>query len=674
MAIGAWLRRPRVRRLGVGLAVAAVVLAGAALIRSRPVRVAIDYGGPVAGWPDYGGDPGGTRFSPLTQIDRENVEALGVAWIHRTGDVSDGSVYPSRTSFQATPILFEGRLYLSTPFSRVLALDPETGAEIWSYDPDIDRSIGYSESMTSRGVASWSGPGDGPCARRIFFGTLDARLLALDADDGRPCSDFGDGGEVDLKVGIGRIEPGQYEVTSPPVVVNDVVVVGSGIGDNRRVDVERGTIRGFDVRTGELRWAWDPIPRAPGDPGWEEWSAEGARRTGAGNAWAPLSADPVRDLVFAPTGSAAPDFYGGVRPGSDVYANSVVAIRASTGERVWHFQVVHHDLWDYDLASQPTLATVRRNGEVVPAVIQPTKMGFVFILDRDTGEPLFPVEERPVPRTDVPGEETWPTQPFPTHPPPLHPTDLSEDVAFGLTPWDRGACRERIESLRYEGIFTPPSLDGSLEYPSMIGGANWGGAAIDETRGILVINLTRAASWVRLVPREEIGDVVGQPDFRAEVGRQEGTPYVMIREGILTSPLGLPCTRPPWGILVAVDLDAGTVLWESVLGTVRDLSPVPVPLRWGTPTLGGPIITAGGLVFIGGTMDHYLRAYDLETGEEVWRARLPRAGISTPMTYRLGPDGKQYVVIAAGGHARAPLDVGDYLVAFALAEKGSQRR
>jgi quinoprotein glucose dehydrogenase len=487
--------------------------------------------------------------------------------------------------------------------------------------------------------------------------------LALDADTGRSCADFGSRGEVDLKVGVGKVEPGQYEVTSPPVVVGDVVIVGSAIGDNRKVEAERGTVRGIDARTGALLWAWDPIPRSPKDPGYEEWTEEGARLTGAANAWAPLSADLERDLVFIPTGSASPDFYGGIRPGSDVYADSVVALRASTGERVWHFQTVHHNLWDYDVASQPTLATIRVEGQPTPAVIQPTKTGFIFLLHRETGEPLYPVEERPVPASTVPGEKSWPTQPFPTHPAPLLPLKLGEDDAWGLTFWDRNVCRDAIRGLRNEGIFTPPSLEGTLVYPSMIGGANWGGAAVDAERGVLVLNLNRFASWVRLVPREQREKLRG---VTGEIARQEGTPYFMVREGILMSPLGMPCTRPPWGTLRAVDLQSGAVRWEVPLGTVRDLAPGPLAFNWGTPTLGGPLLTASGLIFIGAVAENAFRAFELETGKELWEVRLPAPGSATPMTYRLRPDGKQFVVIAAGGHARAPTGVSDHLIAFAL--------
>lgn len=625
----------------------------------------------AVGWAHYGGDAGGSRYSPLAEVNRDNVDRLEVAWTYRTGDVSDGETYGRKSAFEATPVLFEGRLYLPTVFSRVVALNPETGSELWSHDPGMDLSERYSEHLTARGVAAWrdaEAAPEMPCSARIFFATLDARLLALDAGTGAPCEDFGETGVVELKTPlVGDIEPGEYLVTSPPVVAGGVVVVGSALGDNRRVEVERGTVRGFDARSGELRWHWDPVPEGPEDPMWTAWERESAQRTGAANAWAPLSADLARGLVFVPTGSASPDFYGGERPGPNPYANSVTALDAASGKVVWTFQAVHHDLWDYDVSSQPSLVTMRRDGKSIPAVVQATKMGHLFVLHRETGEPLFPVEERPVPSSPVAGESAWPTQPFPVRPRPLQPETMTADSAWGFTWIDRDACRKKLAGLRSEGMFTPVSTEPTLQYPSLIGGANWGSVAIDTVRQLLVVNQSRMASWTRLVPRENYEAEASEPDREGSFTEQSGTPYGINRDGGITSPFGAPCTPPPWGTLTGVDLVTGDVLWEVPLGTIRDLAPVPLPLRLGTPNLGGSIVTAGGLVFVGAAMDDYLRAFDVETGEELWKGRLPAGGQATPMTYRLA-GGRQTVVIAAGGHGGLETTLGDHVVAFALPE------
>lgn len=601
-----------------------------------------------AGWPAYGGDAGGSRYSTAAVIDTRNVSKLKIAWTYRTGDVSDGSDGMRKSRFEATPILFNGTLYLTTPFNRVIALDPATGKELWAYDPKIDRRTPYSETFVSRGVSAWedtrSRDGE-PCRRRLFYGTLDARLISIDADTGRQCS------EVDLTAGAGNVERGQYQVTSPPAIVNDLVVVGSAIGDNRRVELERGIVRAFDARTGELRWSWDPIPRKAESPGYETWTPDGAAKTGAANAWSAISADAQRDLVLVPTGSASPDFYGGERTGSNLYANSVVALQASTGKIVWHFQVVHHDLWDYDVAAQPLLTTVRREGRDVPAVVVNTKMGHVFVLHRETGKPLFPIEERPVPKSDVPGEIAHATQPFPVLPPPLHPHDFNFDRLPG-DETERAECRKQIEALRYEGIFTPPSLKGTLVFPGYVGGVNWGSAAADEQRGLMVTNVNQLAFWVRLIPRDEFTQrraEANRVQMNAEFGSQIGTPYGMSR-AVLLSPKGNFCAPQPWGRTVAVDLNTGEIRWDAPAATI---------------TFGGPIITAGGLVFVSGTMDQKFRALDAANGKELWSDTLPAGAQSTPMTYQL-PGGKQYVVIAAGGHGDLPVKLGDYVVAYTL--------
>ncbi len=656
--------------LGVIAAVILILFARSVLLGRGTINFS---GGPVADWPVYGRDDGGTRYSTLDQINRDNVTRLEIAWEYRTGDFNDGSDDRQATTFQATPIMVEGVLYLSTVYGRVIALDPETGAELWNYDPGIDRSVHRGE-FASRGVSTWVDRGQeagASCRRRIFIGTIDARLISLDAASGRPCADFGQDGEVDLSQGVDlgdyRVNRREYGVTSPPAVIGDLVIVGSAIGDNRAVTLERGIVRAYDARTGAVRWIWDPIPRRPDDPAWQTWEGDSALWTGAANVWAQLSTDPERDLVFVPTSSPSPDYYGGERRGSNLYADSVVALRASTGEVVWHYQIVHHNLWDYDLPAQPTLVTVQKDGQVIPAVAQATKMGFLFLLDRDTGEPIFPVEERPVPQTLVPGEETWRTQPFPTVPRPLAPLTLTPDDAWGLTFWDRGKCRDLIERYRYEGIFTPPSLEGTIEWPGIAGGTNWGSLAFDPERGLAVLNMTHVPFVVRLIPRDELeAEIAKRPD-NTSFNSQTGAPYGLSRAPLLSPPpLGLPCNKPPWGTILAVELATGEVKWEVPLGTVRDIAPIPLPIRFGTPNLGGPIVTAGGLVFIGAASDDFLRAFDVDTGKELWKGRLPAGGQAIPMTYRLSGDARQFVVIAAGGHGRLGTTIGDSLVAFAL--------
>lgn len=642
------------------------LVASCAVLLAACARSTPDDAGNPDEWPHYGGDAGGSRYSSIDQIDAGNVSRLAVAWTFSTGDVSHdpgqeaqgpcGSCHTGDVKFEATPIVADGRLLVSTPLNRIIALDPATGRELWRFDPRVRLDMDRNEGFVSRGVAWWKGPGEAGtlCAQRVFLGTIEARLHAVDAATGQPCPDFGDGGTVRLDVGVGRVEDGQYGVTSPPVIVRDVVVVGSSLGDNRRVDMERGSVRGFDVRSGRLLWAWDPIPRSASDPMYASWSVEAAAVTGGANAWAPMSADVARDLVFVPTGSAAPDYFGGQRPGDNRYANSVVALRATTGEVAWHFQVVHHDVWDYDVAAQPTLVTVTRDGATVPAVVVATKQGFLFVLHRETGTPLFPVEERPVPQSTVPGEVLSPTQPFPVLPEPLHPFGIAPEDAFGLTDADRAACRALLAGLDWRGMYTPPGFDGNLMYPGYAGGINWGGVAIDEHRRWAVMNVMRLPFQVRLHRRTDPGR-----------GNQLGTPYEMTRS-MIASPSGLPCSPPPWSTLVAVDLDTGEKRWEVPLGRMPALVRAGVPgvERMGSPSIGGPLVTAGGLVFIGAAMDDVLRAFDIETGRELWQGPLPAGGQATPMTYRIG--GRQYVVIAAGGHGSLGTTRGDYLVAFAL--------
>jgi quinoprotein glucose dehydrogenase len=626
-------------------------------------------------WSAYGGDGRGQRHAALAQITPANVARLEPAWTFRTGELGAGFARAhDALTFEATPLMIGGTLYFATATGVAFALDAENGAPRWRFDAQIDKSRDYSE-MASRGVSWWRDPqaaAGAPCAERIVFATPDARLFALDAKDGTRCTDFGANGEVALDRGVRLIERqlGNYQVTSPPAIAGDVAIVGSAIGDNRGADIEIGVVRAFDLRSGRERWHWDPIPRAakiPPDaanPDFGDVEAQQARWTGAANAWAPLAVDVERGLVFIPTGSASPDFFGGERPGDDRWANSVVALRAATGELVWGRQLVHHDLWDYDVASQPMLIDLERDGATVPALVQLHKTGQVFVLNRETGEPLFPIEERSVPQDAVAGETPAPTQPFSALPPLVSHAGLVPDDAWGFTFWDRGACREQIASLHSDGIYTPPSLAGTIERPGYAGGSNWGGGAWDPQRHLLVANVNELAFVVALIPRAELDaqwDSGRYEDW--EFARQSGTPYAM-RRTLLKSPLGVPCTAPPWGKLVALDLASGRIAWERPLGTSRDQAPWPFWNLQGAPNMGGPLTTAGGVTFIGATTDDFLRAFDTTTGAELWKARLPAGAQATPMSYAV--DGRQYVVVAAGGHAKLHTTRGDHVIAWAL--------
>src|ERR1700723_3726383 len=540
-------------------------------------------------WPYYGGDPGGMRYSGLTQINRANVSKLKIAWTFHTGDVSDGKHGKQRSGFETTPILVDDTLFLTTGFNRVIALDPETGTVRWAHDPKIDLTWDYGDALVNRGVATCLDPmaaaGTGrPCRRRIYQAALDARLIPLDRASGIPCSGFGENGQVSLR-NVARYVAGRYHMTSPPAVIDDLVIVGSAINDNNRVDMASGEVRAFAARTGDLRWSWDPIRQNDESPG----ASNGTGKTwqsGAGNAWSIIAVDTGRDLVFIPTGSASPDYYGGLRPGDNKWADSVVALRGKTGEFVWGFQLVHHDLWDYDSAAPPLLATVPHQGKNLPVVIQGNKTGFLFVLNRDTGAPVFPVEERPVPQTDVPGEVTSPTQPFPSAPPALAPPSVAARDAGGITPEDRDYCRQVLSGLRNEGIFTPPSLKGTLTIPGNVGGMNWSGSAYDPARGLLVVNTNNLPANVRLIPRDNFDVESETPVEHGEYADQYGTPYGMVRDFIFAKAHRLPCVPPPWGTLAAVDMNAGTIKWQVPLGS---LAPSNAMVPNGAPSRGGAI-------------------------------------------------------------------------------------
>jgi quinoprotein glucose dehydrogenase len=624
-------------------------------------------------WVSYGRDPGGMRFSPDSAITRQNVSGLQVAWTFRTGELQryDGNSAGKKAAFEATPLMVAGTVYFSTPSGRVFALDPATGKEKWQYDPKIDLEQHFSE-ITSRGVSIWIDRSTKDAKHsKIFIGTIDGRLICLNAASGEPCHEFGKDGAVDLRQGVGLEKQGEYQVTSPPAVIGDLVVVGSAIGDNRAVKEASGVVRAYDVHSGELKWSWDPIPRQPGEPGFETWNSGKGNQSGAANVWSIISADADRDLIFVPTTSPSPDYYGGERLGDNLYANSVVALRASTGKPVWHFQAVHHDLWDYDIAMEPALITVQSGGTPVPAVAFATKVGHIFVLNRENGKPIFPVEERPVPQTDVPGEQTSPTQPFPVNLPLFGLRKLSAEDAWGVNDADREYARKWISSLRYDGVFTPISTKGSVEAPSNVGGMNWGGMAFDPERQILVTPTNRIAAVVTLIPRQDAPNGGRDSGMRleAEVAQQRGTPYILKREYLLKSGENgvVPYTSPPWGTLAAVNLKSGKLAWEVPLGHMLDPAKFKDAESWGSLSLGGPIATAGGVVFIAATVDANFRAFDIDTGKLLWKMPLPAAAQATPMTYTW--KGKQYVLICAGGHGKLGTKQGDYVVAYSLPGK-----
>jgi quinoprotein glucose dehydrogenase len=617
-------------------------------------------------WPNYGRTPGGARHSPLDQVDRGNVAKLALAWEYRTGEAGIQTGTP--TALEVTPLVLDGAMYISTPLGRVTALDPITGTARWSRDLEVKRTRSFGD-WVNRGVSYWKDPHarTGRCTRRIIVGTVDARLVALDADNGEFCTDFGKQGVVDLVAGLRNQQSygDEYEQTSPPAIVNDLIVVGSAVADNNSTVGASGEVRAFDVRSGALRWTWNPVPQDPRDPAFASWQGSAGTRTGGANTWSIIAADPQRDLVFLPTTSPAVDYYGVTRLGDNRYANSLVALRASTGKIVWHFQTVHHDLWDYDNAAPPALITLPDGRD---AVLQGTKTAQLFVFDRETGAPLFPVREVPVPKSDVPGEQTSATQPLSALSTGYR--TLTEKDIWGSTPEDLAECRARFATLRYDGPFTPPSERGSVMLPANIGGVHWGGIAYDPERGLAIVPNNRLAAVVTLIPRDRWKAMKEKLTPGERVGREftdmQGTPYVMQRETWLSSRRS-PCTAPPFGTLTAISLKTGATLWDVPLGTGEGLEKIGVknlPDGSGMANLGGAITTSGDLTFIGATLDAYLRAFDTDTGRELWKYKLPAGGKATPMTY-MGADGRQYVVIAAGGDGKA-WGKADSIMAFAL--------
>jgi membrane-bound PQQ-dependent dehydrogenase (glucose/quinate/shikimate family) len=625
--------------------------------------------GPANGeWPEWGNTLAGTRFSPLELINRNNVADLKLAWSYRTGVVQPGET----SGMETTPLMVNGTLYLCTQTNVVIALDPETGAERWRFDPKVD-ATSASLVRTCRGVAYAAVGGSADCPKRIITGTFDVRLVAVNADTGRPCASFGTDGTVDLKSGMGGVDPGFYYTSSAPTIVGSRIILGGWVADNVKVGEPSGVIRAYDVGSGKFAWAWDL-----GRPGWHDEPVSGDSYTrGTPNSWAPMSGDEKLGLVYVPTGNATPDHWGGHRSAySDQFSTSLVALDAATGELRWSFQGVHHDIWDYDMASQPTLVDVTINGQIVPAVVQPTKSGQIFMLDRRDGRLLANIEERPVSHDAAPGDHLAATQPFSTGLPSFEGPPLRERNMWGLTPFDQLWCRIKFRSLRYDGMFTPIKPDATtLIYPGIGGGMNWGGVSVDPERGIMLVNSLNIGTMARLLPRAE-ADALGRKNPGKKTFHNLNAPMLMagtpfaVAMGTFVSPLGVPCNEPPYGVMSAVDLNTRKLLWSVPLGETTDSGPLGVrfgiPITMGVPNFGGSVTTRAGLVFIAATHERAIRAFDIRSGAVLWKARLPAAGQTVPMTYISPASGRQFILTIAGGHRTLQAPLGDYVEAFAL--------
>lgn len=623
-------------------------------------------------WSHIGG-PEGRKFADLSQIDKDNVDQLEVAWVYRTGE--------ENTVFQNTPVLVDGRLLLCTPHNKLIALDPLTGGELWTYDAAIDRSMRPANEFNCRGVTPWQGNA-AYCPNRVFMATNDARLLAINTDTGEPCTNFGNAGEIDLAQGVGRLDwSGEYQITSPPVTTGELVVVGSAISDGNRLTAPSGVVRAYDVLTGELRWAFD---LAPPDFDYASGQVSSAGYAlGTPNVWAPISIDHERDLVFLPTGNPAPDYYRSGTVDMAHFGAAIVALRASTGELVWHFNTVIRDFWDFDVPSQPVLANLNMGGESVPALIQATKMGHIFVLNRETGKPLIDVEYREVPRYGPLKDQLSAVQPFP---PEAFQVSRSYEKGSSLL----GLCDATDADSVIGPVFTPITETWTVGLPSNMGATNWGGVAVDERRGLIVVNTNNVPFRTKIISRAKAQDLINivsddqstasekqaaRDEFArrfkipegAEVALQNGVDYMMSRHVYLDPTIGIPCAGLPLSEIMVLDVNQQRVVWRRAHGTTRDITGI--PFAWGSPGMGGSLITQTGLVFIGAASERAFRAYDIDSGEELWQHVLPAPANANPMSYEVNSAGsrQQFVVIAAGGDARAGIGgQGDHLVAFSL--------
>ncbi|WP_435929115.1 glucose/quinate/shikimate family membrane-bound PQQ-dependent dehydrogenase [Dryocola sp. BD613] len=625
---------------------------------------------PDADWPAYGRNQEGQRYSPLKQINDKNVGQLKEAWSFQTGDLKRPNDSGEVTN-EVTPIKIRDTLYLCSAHQQLFALDAATGKQKWKFDPRLESNPTY-QHVTCRGVSYHEATADNAspdavsdCPRRIILPVNDGRLFAVNADNGQLCESFGNKGILNLQTNMPVTTPGMYEPTSPPIITDKVIVIAGSVTDNYSTREPSGVIRGFDVNSGKLLWAFDPGAKDPNAiPGDEHHFS-----INSPNSWAPAAYDAKLDLVYLPMGVSTPDIWGGNRtPEQERYASSILAINATTGKLAWSYQTVHHDLWDMDIPAQPTLADITdKNGNTVPVIYAPAKTGNIFVLDRRNGKLVVPAPEKPVPQGAAKGDHVAPTQPFSDLS--FRPKkDLSGADMWGATLYDQLVCRVIFHKLRYEGIFTPPSEQGTLVFPGNLGMFEWGGISVDPNRQVAIANPMALPFVSKLMPRGPGNPMEPPADGQgtgSELGIQPqyGVPYGVTLNPFL-SPFGLPCKQPAWGYISAVDLKTNEVVWKKRIGTVRDSSPLPLPFKMGMPMLGGPISTAGNVLFIGATADNYLRAYNMSNGEKLWEARLPAGGQATPMTYEV--NGKQYVVISAGGHGSFGTKMGDYIVAYAL--------